>query len=114
MTGSAFRTDEDGSLLCPSCGSEWTHIEIVYVAARQEDGPFNEITVNAVTGQVKTHGDQPAPVGPTSGEGRRQRIAVTGYCETGSHKFAIVFTQHKGQIFAETVTPILHETHGSS
>jgi hypothetical protein len=112
MTGSAIRTDENGSLLCPVCGTEWTHSEIVYVSARREDGSFNEISVNAVSGQVTTHGDQAAPAGPAVGQGRRQRIAVTGYCETGRHNFAIVFTQHKGVTCAEIVTPILHETYG--
>jgi hypothetical protein len=37
---------------------------------------------------------------------------VSGHCETGGHKFAIVFTQHKGVTFVEMVTPIPHETDG--
>lgn len=107
-----WSTNEDGWLLCPACGSEWTHSEIEYVAARREDDSFNEIAVNAITGQVKTHGDEAAPAGPAVGEGRRQRIAVTGVCETGDHTFAIVFTQHKGVTLVEAVTPIPHETNG--
>ena len=112
MAVNTVRVSEDGYLLCPACGSEWTHTEIVYVAARREDDTFNEITVNAITGQVKTHGDQAAPAGATQGEGRRQRIAVTGFCEENDHNFAIIFTQHKGVTFAEAVTPIPHETNG--
>jgi hypothetical protein len=112
MTSSGIRVDGDGRLLCPACGSEWTHSEIVYVAARGEDRPFNEIAVNAITGQVKTHNDQAAPAGVAVGLGRRHRISVTGSCEAGGHRFAIVFTQHKGVTFVETMEGIPHETDG--
>lgn len=88
-------------------------MEIVYIAARQEDEEFNEITVSAVTGQIRTHEEQSAPAGPAVGDGRRHRIAITGYCEgEGEHKFAVVFTQHKGWTFMEAITSIPHETNG--
>lgn len=112
MISNGIRTDADGRLLCPECGSEWTHSEIVYVAARKEDGPFDEISVNAITGQVKTHNDLAAPAGAAVGEGRRHRIAVTGSCETGGHSFAIVLTQHKGVTVVETVTDIQRDVYG--
>jgi hypothetical protein len=88
-------------------------MEIVYIAARREDEEANEITVSAVTGQIRTHEKQSAPAGPAVGDGRRHRIAITGHCEgDGAHKFAVVFTQHKGWTIMEAVTPIPHETDG--
>lgn len=112
-TSTAIRISEDGALLCPACGAEGTHMEIVYIAARREDEEVNEIIVSAVTGQIRTHEEQSAPAGPSVGDGRRHRIAITGYCEgDGEHKFAVVFTQHKGRTFMEAVTPIPHETDG--
>jgi hypothetical protein len=96
-----FDATDDGLLLCPECGHDATHVEHVRVAARREDRDVNEITVDAVTGRVTTHGETPAPMGELR-EGRRHRIAVTGHCEEG-HCFAIVFTQHKGGTFVEVV-----------
>lgn len=112
MADKFIRVNGDGCLLCPACGSEWTHSEIVYVAARREDGPTNEIAVNAITGRVEANGDQAAPAGPAVGEGRRQRVAITGTCESNGHTFAIVFTQHKGVTLVEAVAPVPHETSG--
>ncbi|MQA78088.1 MAG: hypothetical protein GEV10_06360 [Streptosporangiales bacterium] len=99
-----IKTDADNQLLCPSCGAEWVHTDIVYVSARHEDGSFNEISVNGVTGQVVTNRPEPGPVGPTQNEGRRHRMAVTGWCEHCPGRFALVFTQHKGVTFVETVS----------
>lgn len=97
-------TDE-GSLICPSCNGYTTHVELVQVAARVEDRDFNEIFVDAVTGEVRTHCTTPAPVGEHVREGRRHRITLTGYCEECGHDFALVFTQHKGDTFVEWATP---------
>ena len=107
-----IQVDQEGHLLCPVCREDTTHVEIVRVAARHEDQQFNEITVNAITGQIGTHGDLAAPAGPAQGTGRRQRVAVTGYCEQGGHPFALVFTQHKGATVVETITPIPHDVVG--
>jgi hypothetical protein len=107
-----IRLNDDGLFLCPVCDCDTTHMEIVRVAARREDRTFNEITVNAITGQITTHGEVPAPTGSMQGKGRRQRIAVTGWCEEGNHSFAVVFTQHKGGTYIETVDSIDHEVVG--
>jgi len=48
------RNNGNDSLLCPSCGGDATHVEVVQVSARQEDGDFNEIFVHAITGEVRT------------------------------------------------------------
>lgn len=93
----------DGPLLCPLCDFNATHVDIVRIAARREDRDFNEITVNAVTGQLSTHGRDPAPIGGFVGEGRRHRIALVGTCEGCRGTFAIVFTQHKGSTYVEVV-----------
>lgn len=97
---STITVDSDGILRCPNCNDEYLHLEEVLIGAREEDRTFNDIKVNAVTGQVRTH-DEPAPVGRAQGLGRRHRIAVRGYCETCGSNIALVFTQHKGVTFAE-------------
>ena len=76
------------------------------MAARREDRDFNEISINAVSGRVQTHGSTPAPAGPF-GEGRRHRIALSGFCEECGHEFALVFTQHKGDTIIEWAEPTL-------
>jgi len=92
---------DDGLLLCPHCETTDTHVEHVFVSARQEDQQINEITVNAVSGQVRTHEAHVAPKGSGVGIGRRQRIALAGFCEQCGRRFALVFTQHKGVTLVE-------------
>lgn len=96
----------DNSLLCPKCGFEYTHVDLVHIGAREEDQPVNNITVDAVTGQTITQNQTPAPVGPDAGDGRRHRIALVGQCENGCD-FALVFTQHKGSTFVEVADPVI-------
>lgn len=81
-------------LICPLCGSEWTHVDDVFVAGRpREDGPLVPVHVDS-SGQVREGSDVISPVGD---EGRRHSIALVGYCETCTGQFAIEFRQHKGQ-----------------
>lgn len=91
----------DGLLMCPHCDGTDTHVEQVFVSARREDALPNEITVNAVSGQVRTHEPQPGPKGSGVGIGRRQRVALGGSCEKCGGRFALVFTQHKGVTLVE-------------
>lgn len=88
--------------MCPACGGEYLHFDQVEVAARREDGPFNNITVHAVSGRITTHGPAPA-VGSVVGQGRRHRIVLVANCETCSARPQLVFTQHKGQTFVEWI-----------
>ena len=92
-----------GLLTCPSCGDTYgVHVEQVRVSARVEDGVFDEIIVDARSGQVSTHNPEEGPRGHAVGVGRRHRISLMGYCELcpGSC-FSLVFTQHKGETFVE-------------
>lgn len=95
------RLTEDGVLRCPHCGDQWTHIDRVEAAARREDGPFTNITVDGTTGQVGTEGA--AAVGTDVGIGRRHRIVLVGDCETCGATLELIFTQHKGQTLVEWV-----------
>ena len=95
------RTNSEQHLLCPRCGDEWTHVEDVHVSARVEDRQFNEITVNALTGAVRTQAPTVGPKGAAVKEGRRHRIALKGFCETCGDHFALIFTQHKGVTIVE-------------
>lgn len=89
-----------GVMACPLCGGESTHIDAVAVSARKEDGEFNEIRVDALTGAVSTHREARGPVlvdtDRSDTVGRRQRIGLLGWCEEGGHEFNLVFLQHKG------------------
>lgn len=98
-----IETDDAGVLRCPACNDIVTHIDDAYVSARGEDEDFNEIAINAISGQIQTHRDVPAPTGATVNVGRRHRIALGGWCEICGADFAIVFTQHKGATFVEAV-----------
>jgi hypothetical protein len=94
---------------CPACNDIATHIDFALIAARTEDREFNEIAVNAISGQIQTHRAVPAPMGSKVKEGRRQRIALPGWCEVCGADFAIVFTQHKGVTFVEVVAEVPDE-----
>lgn len=79
------------------------------MAARREDKPYTYVHVDGISGEVGQGDDIPsAPTGQAVGEGRRHRIALTGFCELCGGDYAIVFTQHKGQTHVETVS-INHE-----
>ncbi|MEV4753302.1 hypothetical protein AB0K21_43760 [Streptosporangium sp. NPDC049248] len=92
-------------MACPLCGDgDGTHIEHAYVAARREDREFTNVHVNGITGEVAaTPEEVSVPTGGAVGEGRRQRLALTGWCEMCGGEYAIVFTQHKGATYMETV-----------
>ena len=89
-------------LACPLCDETGgSHLDAVQIAARQEDQDFINIEVSTVSGDI-THPSL-VPVGSEVGEGRRDRIALAGWCEVCGGKFALVFTQHKGVTFVEWV-----------
>ena len=91
-----------GVLACPLCGGGNLHLLRIHVSARREDGPFNEVAVSPGTGAVSTHLPDPGPQGDRVGEGRRDRAALTFGCEQcPARSFALVFTQHKGDTYAE-------------
>ena len=98
-----IRVNYRGVLLCPFCDFEYTHLDLVQVAARAEDGPFTEIAVDAVTGGVAQPSPVSAPAGEIVGTGRRHRIAIHGWCEGCHRYFDLVFTQHKGETYAEII-----------
>lgn len=100
--------------MCPYCDDTYTHVEQVFVSARREDRDINEITVNAVSGQVKTHERQAGPKGRGVDIGRRQRIALGGSCEGCGRRFAWVFTQHKGVTLVELAEGELPDWRGEN
>jgi hypothetical protein len=97
-----YSEDFDESLACPVCGFGYTHIDSVSVAARREDAAPTHISVDALSGYVRKDDGMDVPVGPMVGEGRRHRVVLLGSCENGC-RFAVVFTQHKGATFVETL-----------
>lgn len=94
-------TTNDGELCCPLCGGNYTHLREVRVGARPqgEDGPDVSVGITHA-GRLVT---EAVPASPTMGAGRRHRFALVGYCELCSGQFALVFTQHKGVTFVESV-----------
>lgn len=81
----------DGSMACPLCGGEYTHVEDVIMDGRsREDGPVTSTRVGPdglVKGQAVS----------ASGSGRRHTITLLGNCELCGGSFLITFQQHKGQ-----------------
>ncbi|WP_191897983.1 hypothetical protein [Planomonospora parontospora] len=98
-------TYDNDVMACPLCGDpDGTHVDHVYVAARQEDQEFTYLSINATTGEMDKVLDRKEipPVGKL-GEARRHRIALMGWCEMCGEEFSIIFTQQKGQTLVETV-----------
>jgi hypothetical protein len=104
----AITTDPDGllspplkfdyqpSLLCPFCGFEYVHLDVVNIGARGEDEPAYLITVDAVQAKVQ---ESPSFSEPLSA--RRQWIELVVDCE-GCTGGSIVLAQHKGQTLVST------------
>jgi hypothetical protein len=90
---------DNSELLCPWCGSEWTHIEVVKVGARGEDKPPWLLTIHAVSGKVE---EMPAFEEVSS---RRQWVELVIDCESCKGG-TIAFAQHKGM----TLTKFLDAT----
>ena len=88
----------DNELLCPFCGFECTHLEIVRVGARREDDPIYLVSVEADTARVEgsyyDSDDQP----PSS---RRSWVELVVDCE-GCSGGSIVIAQHKGASYVST------------
>jgi hypothetical protein len=97
------REHEGNRLACPTCGdTTGTHVDSVLIAARQDDGPFNNIVVDAISGAVQTQVEVEPPSGETVGQGRRHRIVLVVECEhCAGKRHNLVFTQHKGVTFVE-------------
>lgn len=89
----------DNVMACPSCSNPHIHVDRVLVSARREDGEFNEIAVDAISGKVETHRDTAGP----GEERRRQRVSLAGWCEHCGEEFAVVFGQHKGVTYVDHV-----------
>lgn len=82
-------TNDDGELLCPSCGDNFTHLDQARVVANTglglrlaADGEDGRALVTAT------------PVTEHVG-GRRHTLIVAGTCEQGC-SFEVVLHQHKG------------------
>lgn len=98
-----LRITADGTLACPLCDDEFTHLCRTFVGARErEDGPINEVTVDH-DGRVSTQVSTVGPRRTSWTNDRRDRVAVGGWCEGCGGVFAIVFTQHKGVTFVDVV-----------
>lgn len=81
----------DGSMACPLCDGEYTHVEEVIMAGRsQEDGPVMSTHIGS-DGLVRSQ------TVSASGSGRRHTITLLGNCELCGGSFSIAFQQHKGQ-----------------
>lgn len=83
---------EDGVLICPRCGSEWTHHRGVTVWDRDNE--------DSVTGRCVSIGQPMAVV--TGGmvgnpSPRRGGLAVHVECEQCAHVSMLCISQHKGQ-----------------
>jgi hypothetical protein len=102
--------DPDGLLVCPLCGSNWTHVDDVFIAGRpREAGPIVPIHVDA-EGRVRNGSQVALPITPD----RRHSIGLQGYCETCSGRFVIEFEQHKGQTRVDVLEQRwVSRTHGT-
>jgi hypothetical protein len=90
-----FTDESGGALLCPMCGFNCTHLDVVYVAARPtgEDGDVLPIRIDS-SGSATFGNSVQLPIPDV---GRRHVISIVGYCEGCAAGFALEFMQHKGE-----------------
>jgi hypothetical protein len=88
-------TTADDVLLCPNCGDQWTHVDVVRVTAASRQ--LATITATGEDSQARLSTSNLWPVG--SYDGRRHTISVELTCETCPTRSALEFKQHKGQTF---------------
>jgi hypothetical protein len=85
-----FDSHQDPAVLCPNCGSNWTHHTIVDVYSCREDGPVTRTRVDS--GE-----DDMQPIGNPSK--RRDGLNIGFYCEQCPQKFWLCIAQHKGATY---------------
>lgn len=100
---SGIYTSLEHEMCCPLCGDTNTHMGKVSMATRPsgEDGAIMEISILGDGDVVR--GGRGIPPSRHVGEGRRQRIALHGWCESCDGAFVWLFTQHKGVTLVESV-----------
>ncbi len=78
-------------LACPSCGSEYTHVDKVRAGVRKEDGAVTAVELDLEAGQFNfaPFGDEETP------SRRRHWLEVVIDCENCSGG-TLTFAQHKG------------------
>lgn len=71
-------TTNDDELCCPQCGETNVHVDGISI-------------------------DPGAPVGTHVGEGLGKRVALLGYCEHCTGRFALLFVGYQGVTYLESV-----------
>ena len=105
MPQAPIQFDDQATMLCPLCGAPYTHVDDVHIGGRpREDGPWENVQVNSA-GRVdeKVHDGEMAS--PPSFSPRRHYITLLGNCEKCGGRFALHFTQHKGNTLVSVSKP---------
>lgn len=89
-------------LLCPTCGSDLTHIERIEIGARPEDQGGLLISVDAVSGETTVTRIKEVD-GHTLPSSRRQWVTLHIECEacegTLDNATPVILAQHKGNTY---------------
>lgn len=89
ITTGADRREIGDIVLCPSCGTDATHVDSVRLIAADGRGWQLDASGEDNSAQVASHAVTTEP------SGRRHRIVLIGTCEQGC-SFELRWTQHKG------------------
>ena len=84
---------EDKDMLCPMCGSRYTHISSVGMTAA--DGTGINLFAGGEDEDAQIYAGYKGPQPPDGNNGRRYLIQMSGFCEDGC-AFTITLRQHKG------------------
>lgn len=88
--------ENNGALICPSCGGTELHHELVDVWVRNEDEPV-ALCMGVTTGSGAVHPSlEPAESCPSE---RRDAVSVHFWCESCDDKSVLHVVQHKGSTF---------------
>jgi hypothetical protein len=93
-------TSNDGLVVCPRCGNDYTHHGAVTIYHRVggEDSP--RIVITKIAGeQIATSIADEADSGCPSS--RRNGLAIVFECENCAESFELTFAQHKGQTLVD-------------
>ena len=92
-------------MLCPLCRGSYTHVDDVHIGGRpKEDGLWENVQVNSA-GCVKKNVYDGEMASPPNLSLRRHYITLLGNCEECGGRFALHFTQHKGNTFVSASKP---------
>ena len=95
---------EDGELLCPCCGENYLHHDVVEVYSRDSEDAPSRATV--IMGQGDLFCGPERLIGARGNpSSRRQGLRIGFWCETCDQQPSLTIAQHKGVTYVQWEVP---------